>query len=679
MRQEIYLESTPLNEALTKWLNKLNSEGLDKPLSGETINVIDSIGRITAEAVIARISSPFYHSSAMDGYAVRFADTFGASERTPKRLKLSEQAVYVDTGDPMPDGFNAVIMIEDVNVIKSQKSKVKSQKLEMQDTGCTIQDNHASCIMHHASSHEDPSQGFIEIIAPVTPWQNVRVIGEDIVATELILPENHRIRPVDIGAMLAGGYTDVKVRRKPRIVVIPTGTEIVEPGTDLQKGDIIEYNSRVLGGLVSEWGGEIVRFSAVPDMPDKLKEAILDALNMGDLIVVNAGVSAGSEDFTAGAIRELGEVILHGVSIKPGKPVILGWVGGKPVLGIPGYPVSAYITFQLFAKPLIYRWQGIETEEPEMLRAKLSRQVASPLGQEEFLRVKVGKVGDNLIATPVSRGAGILMSLVRADGFVRISAMSEGIGAGTEVVVELMRPKEDIANTIVCIGSHDNALDLLANILKKRYPRFSLSSAHVGSMGGLMALKRGEAHLAGTHLLDEETGEYNVPFIRRFLPDKKILLVNLLYREQGLLVTKGNPKNIKGFGDLTRSDVVFVNRQSGAGTRLLTDKCLRELGINPKDVKGYEREEYTHMSVASAVLTGIADTGLAILASAKALGLDFIPVAKERYDLAIPREFFETDMLQNLIKIIREDTEFREIVIGLGGYDICDMGKVMYE
>jgi putative molybdopterin biosynthesis protein len=256
--------------------------------------------------------------------------------------------------------------------------------------------------------------------------------------------------------------------------------------------------------------------------------------------------------------------------------------------------------------------------------------------------------------------------------------MSEGIGAGTEVNVELMRAKADIENTIVCIGSHDNALDLLANILKKRYPKFSLSSAHVGSMGGLIALKKDEAHLAGTHLLDEETGEYNVPFIKRLLADKKILLVNLVYREQGLLVLKGNPKNIRGFEDLTRPDVVFVNRQPGAGTRLLTDKCLRDLGIHPKDIKGYEREEYTHMGVASAVLTGVADTGLAILASAMALGLDFIPVAKERYDLAIPREFYETEILQYLLEIIREDAEFKKMVVELGGYDISDMGKVMY-
>lgn len=654
MSREIYLEGTPLHEALTKWLSRFDSEESGRPFPGEIIHVKDSLGRITAEAIIAKISSPFYHSSAMDGYAVRFVDTFGASETSPKRLRIEEQAVYVDTGDPMPDGFNAVIMIEDVNIVRA-KSKGQSAK-----------------------SEKDESE-YIEIISPATPWQNVRVIGEDIVATELILPENHRIRPVDTGAMLAAGYTEVAVRRKPKVVVIPTGTEIVEPGTELKKGDIIEFNSRILGGLVSEWGGNAVRFRIVPDRFDEIKKAILDALGMGDMVVVNAGASAGSEDFTARAVRELGDVLLHGVNIKPGKPVILGWVRGKPVLGIPGYPVSAFITFHLFAKPLIYKWQGLEVEKPEMIRAKISRQVASALGQEEFLRVKIGKVGNNLIATPISRGAGVLMSLVRADGFVRIPAMSEGIGSGTEVDVEIIRSRSDIENTVVCIGSHDNALDLLANILKKKYPRLSLSSAHVGSMGGLMALKRGEAHFAGTHLLSEETGEYNVPFIKRLLSDKKIVLINLVYREQGLLVLKGNPKNIKGFKDLTRDDVIFVNRQAGAGTRLLTDKCLKELSINPKDVKGYEREEYTHMGVASAVITGIADTGLAILASAKALGLDFIPVAKERYDLAIPHEFLETEMLQNLLNIIRVDKEFRETVEGLGGYDVSDMGKVMYE
>ena len=394
---------------------------------------------------------------------------------------------------------------------------------------------------------------------------------------------------------------------------------------------------------------------------------------------MNAGSSAGSADFTAQAIAELGEVLQHGINIKPGKPVILGWVKNTPVLGIPGYPVSAFITFNIFAKILVFKLQGIELPNPEYMTAQLSRQVASSLGQEEFLRVKLGKVGENTIATPVSRGAGVLMSLVRADGFVRIPAMSEGMGAGTEVDVQLLRDKDEIGNTVVCIGSHDNSLDLLANVLKKNYPRFSLSSAHVGSMGGLIALKKGEAHMAGTHLLDEKTGEYNVPYLRSLLSDSGIVLMNLVYRQQGLMVIKGNPRNISSFEDLLREDIVFINRQRGSGTRLLTDKYLRDNNMSSGQIRGYEREEYTHMGIASAVLTGLADTGVGILAAAQALGLDFIPLARERYDLVFKKVYIDTSAVSAVLHIIRGNNEFRTSVENLGGYDITDMGKILYE
>ncbi|MCE5195493.1 MAG: molybdopterin biosynthesis protein [Nitrospiraceae bacterium] len=643
MKRELYLNTVSLDEAAKKWFGRLKTESLFKPLGKETIKVIDSQGRITASPVYAKLSAPFYHASAMDGYAVKFSETFGASERSQKKLKIKEQAVYVDTGDPIPDGFNSVIMIEDINVFKDGKGE------------------------------------YIEISAPVTPWQNVRVIGEDIVATELILPENQKIRPFDIGAMLAGGHTEVSVRKKPDVAVIPTGTEIVEPGTNLKKGDIIEYNSRMLGGFINEWGGNAIRFNIVPDNLDELKKTILEACKKSDMVVVNAGASAGSEDFTSRAISEIGEVILHGVNIKPGKPLMLGWVNNKPVLGIPGYSVSAFLALNLFGKPVIKKWLGLDSEISETLKAKLSRQIASSLGQEEFLRVKVGKVGDNFIATPLARGAGVIMSLVRADGIMRIPSMSEGLGSGSEVDVELFRTKKEIENTLVCIGSHDITLDLLGNILRKRYSNLSLSSAHVGSMGGLMALKRGECHLAGTHLLDEATGEYNLPFIKRLLSGKKIFLVNLVHRDQGLVVPKGNPKKIKGFKDLLRKDIIFMNRQAGSGTRLLTDKNLNELGIRADDVNGYKVEEYTHMGVASAVLTNMADAGLAIFAAAKALDLDFIPIAKERYDLAIPAEFYEGGLIQSILKIIREDDEFRSSVRNLGGYDISGMGEIIYQ
>lgn len=652
--KQVFLDSLSLEEAIKVFYHHLDERGL-RCLPSETIKVTESLGRITAKPVFARYSSPFYHSAAMDGYAVRFADTFTASEASPCMLKIGYDAVYVDTGDPLPEGFNAVIMIEDVNIIRKQKTEDRRQITEE----------------------------YIEIYQPVTPYQHVRTIGEDIVATELIIPENHKIRPIDMGAILASGHFEVVVRKRPKISIIPTGTEIIEPDVIRNRPpeppEIIEYNSSVLSGLAMECGAEAIRFNIVKDNLEEIKKNISEASKISDIVLINAGSGRGSEDYTLTAIKELGEVIINGVSIKPGKPLIAGFVNNKPVFGIPGYPVSAYLTFQLFVKPVIARFLGITAEENEKIRATISRQIASPLGVDEFVRVKVGVVSDKYIATPVGRGAGLLMSLVRADGILTIPANSEGLQAGTEVEIELIRNKNEIKNTVVFIGSHDNTLDILANTIKKNYPEFSLSSAHVGSMGGLMALKRREAHIAGTHLLDEQTGEYNIPFIKRLLSDRKLVLVNLVYRQQGLLVKKGNPKNINGFEDLIRDDVIFINRQSGSGTRLLLDKHLRELGINPYMVKGYDREEYTHMAVASAVLTGLADTGLAVYSSAKALGLDFIPVANERYDLAIPYEFMETEMIRIVLKIIREDEDFRTTVESLGGYDTRDMGKVVFE
>jgi putative molybdopterin biosynthesis protein len=637
-KQKKYLSNTPLAEAIRTYDEALRAANINGPLPGERIPVSDALGRVTSEAVIAKISSPFYHSAAMDGFAVKFTDTFGAAETRPKRLKTPTQATAVDTGDPMPDGFDAVIMIEDV---------------------------------------EPVSEGEIEILKPATPWQHVRLVGEDIVATELIISENHVIRPIDMAAMLASGHTMIAVRKQPRIAIIPTGTELVEPGSALIKGDIIDFNSTMLSAMAIEYGAKPTRRSIVKDEAVLLREIIQHALLESDLVVINAGSSAGREDFTAQVIAELGKVYVHGVNIKPGKPVILGIVQGKPVIGIPGYPVSAALTFNLFVKPILYALQGRTLSKSDAVIARLSRQVASGLGLEEFIRVKLGSVSGNLIATPVTRGAGALMSLVRADGIIRVPAESEGIAAGHTVTVELLRPRHEIVNTIVCIGSHDNALDVVGNFLKKKHPELSLSSAHVGSLGGLLALKRGEAHLAGTHLLDEETGEYNVGYIKKHLPEQKTVLVNLVYRTQGFIVPKGNPKGIKGFEDLVREDVVFVNRQAGAGTRLLTDLYLKRLRIDPNRVKGYHHEEFTHMAVAAAVVSGAADTGLAVLSAAQALGLDFVPVAQERYDLAIPEEHYATPMLQALLQIIREDREFRTQIESMGGYDVSEMGRVI--
>jgi putative molybdopterin biosynthesis protein len=636
-KARIYLEDIPREEAWRRLEDALEPVGGLEPLPGEEVSLEEALGRVTACPVWAKLSSPHYHAAAMDGVAVRAEETRGASESSPRRLRIGEQAQWVNTGDPMPPDYNAVIMLEHLQQVE---------------------------------------QDVIEIRAAVAPWQHVRSLGEDIVATEMVLPENHTLRPVDIGAAAACGLTRLKVRRRPRVALIPTGSELVPPGAALKPGDIIEFNSLMLAGLVKEGGGEATRLSPVPDDLELLKQSIRQALKEHDIVVVNAGSSAGERDYTPQAIAELGEVLVHGVAVRPGHPVVLGVVGKKPVLGIPGYPVSAVLTFELFVQPLLQRLLGRKMAERPRREAVMTRKVLSPSGEEEFLRVKLGRVGDKTVATPIQRGAGVIMSLVRADGLVRIPRFSEGVHAGQKVLVELLRRPEEVEDTIVAIGSHDLTLDLLANHLRRRYPPRILSSSNVGSLGGLMALRQGEAHLAGCNLLDQETGEYNVPQVRRLLPDREVVVVNMAYREQGLIVAKGNPKGISSLRDLVREEVSFVNRHSGAGTRVLLESRLRELGISPEQINGYERAEPTHLAVAAAVASGTADVGLGIRAAARALNLDFVPLWKERYDLVIPREHYDSPLLQPLLEVLN-DPDFHAEVEALGGYDVSQMGQVI--
>ncbi|ABO51382.1 molybdopterin molybdochelatase [Desulforamulus reducens MI-1] len=637
-KRDVYLDNRPWEEALEGLLKHLEEKGSLVPAEREEIAAEESLGRVTAEPIFAFNSSPHYNASAMDGIAVDSAITFGASDATPKKIQLGDKAQIVDTGDPIPAACDAVIMIEDVHFVE---------------------------------------EDVFEITSAAAPWQHVRAIGEDVVATEMILPANHKIRPMDIGGILAGGVGRIKVHPKPKVALLPTGTELVQPGTDLKPGDIVEYNTRVFGSLVQTWGGEPLRWPITIDNWEKLKQSIMEAVEKADIVVINAGSSAGREDFTAELVRQLGTVLTHGAAIKPGKPVILGEINGKPVIGIPGYPVSAYLAMELFVRPIIYKKLGSVAPKPVAAEAIISRKMPSPMGVEEFIRVKMGQVGEKFVATPISRGAGVIMSLVRADGMLRVPRLSEGYRAGDNVKVELMRPLEEIRQTTVIIGSHDMALDVLANHLRRKFPEASLSSANVGSLGGLSALKRGECHCAGTHLLDEETGGYNVNYVQRLLGDRPAVLVNLVYRQQGLMVAKGNPMNIQGLEDLAREGVRFINRQRGAGTRILLDYRLNQLNIDPDSIYGYNREEYTHMAVAAAVASGAADAGLGILAAAKALDLDFVPVVEERYDLCIPGEYWDTPYIKRLLEVI-STTEFKQQVEVLGGYDLRDCGGVMY-
>ena len=637
MERRIYLEDVALEEALSKFLGALEAAGGLDPLPSEVVPLVDSPERITAEPVWAKVSSPFYHSAAMDGVAVRAEDTYGSTKTSPVRLAVGEQARWVDTGNVIPPEFNSVIMVEDV------------QRM---------------------------GEAQIEILAPAAPWQHVRPLGEDVVATELVLPESHQIRATDLGALAGAGVVAVPVRRRPRIAVIPTGSELIPAGAAMEPGKIIESNSLVMARLADEWGGAATRLPIVRDEFDAIREAVRGALETHDVVLVNAGSSAGSRDYTASVVESVGELLVHGIAIRPGHPVVLGMAGGKAVVGVPGYPVSCVLTMELLVKPVIKRLLGVADLPRPTVQAAMTRKVLSSLGQEEFLRVKVGRVEGRYVATPLTRGAGVMMSLVRADGIVRVPRFSEGVDAGETVDVDLLRHQREIDDTIVAIGSHDLTLDLLSSEIRRANPGITLSSSNVGSLGGLLALRRGEAHLAGSHLLDEETGEYNVSHIRQVLAGREVVLVNLVHRVQGLMVAPGNPTGVQGLRDLLRDDVSFVNRQRGSGTRVLLDYELRRSGLSPDGIEGYRREEFTHTAVAAAVASGTADAGLGILAAARALGLEFVPLLKERYDLVIPREHYESPLLRPLLETVRGD-RFRSGVEALGGYDTSEMGLGM--
>jgi len=631
--QNVFLSNYELKEALQIYLKKI------EPLNTETetINTWDASGRVTAKAIFALLSSPQYNSSAMDGIASKSERTFESSDRNHIVLEEETDYIVVDTGDPIPKDFDCVIMVEDL--IRVDETHVK-------------------------------------IIQSAVPWQNIRPLGEDIVENQLIVPSKHKIRPVDIGALIAGGINKVEVYKKPSVGIIPTGTEIVEPGTELKIGDIIDFNSRTFQASVSDWGGLPNRYPIVKDDYELIKQAVLKAVEENDMVLINAGSSAGREDYTAAIVRELGDLIIHGVAIKPGKPVVMGLIKGKPIIGIPGFPVSAFFVMDEIVKPLVYSCQGLETEAKKMVAATLTKRCMSSLKYLEFVRVKLGYIGGKYVTTPLTRGAGTTMSLVNADGVLEIDQNIEGIEAGTEVQVRLLTSEDKIKNTLVSIGSHDPIIDIAADIMHSRNKKFFLSSSNVGSTGGLMALKTGETHMAPTHLLDMETGEYNRTYLKKYVPHKKIALVKCVNRIQGFMVQKGNPKNITKFEDLERKDVKFVNRQRGSGTRLLLDYNLNKLNIDFKNIKGYYREEFTHLAVAAAVEAGDADAGLGVYSVANMMGLDFIPVCNEEYDLAIPEEYLELEIIKEFIETIKSE-EFKAKLDELGGYDYSNTGTII--
>ena len=629
-----YLTNVPLTQAREDYLALLRENGFCGKT--EIIPVFESCGRVTARAVYAHICAPHYAASAMDGVAVRAKDTFGATETTPVKLQPG-QFIVLDTGDPIPEGCDAVIMVEDI---------VKNE------------------------------DGSITIHAAAAPWQHIRQIGEDICAGEMILPSNMTVSPAAIGAMIAGGVLEIEVIRKPIVGIIPTGDEIIPPCTDPKPGDILEFNGAIFSAMVKSWGAEARVYPIVPDKFDKIKEMAAKAASECDMVLLNAGSSAGREDFSAKVIRELGQVLYHGIAIKPGKPAILGCKGNVPILGVPGYPVSGIIVIEQLLKPLVDCWLGVPAAAAQYARATLTRPVVSGLKYQEFVRTRMGCVGGRLMASPLSRGSGVVSSFMKADGILEVPQGLEGYEAGAEVNVRLLSPMEKLQNTLVVIGSHDPLLDELADMLHLENPDLYMSSSHVGSMGGIMAIRRGEAHAAGCHLLDTTDGSYNRSFIKKYFPKGGVHLVSCVGRQQGLMVAKGNPLNIQKFSDIARNGIRYVNRQNGSGTRILTDYLCKQEKLDTASIYGYDREELTHTSVAAQIASSSADAGMGIYSAAKLYDLDFIPICIEEYDLIIPDHAWDTPMVGQLLSILKSDA-FREKLLRLGGYTLENPGEVI--
>jgi putative molybdopterin biosynthesis protein len=651
-----FIRDVPAGQALDAWRAACAAAGCPDRVGAERLGLAEAIGRVTAEPVWARWSSPAFDSAGMDGVAVRSVDTVGASATAPVTLTDFD---VIDTGDPLPEGRDAVVMREHVHLIGPESDP--------------------------ESGPESPGAGAqgAELVAAAPPYQHVRSIGEDIAAGELLLPPGHRLRAVDVAAAAAAGITEILVRRRPIVAVLPTGDEIRPLGSEPGIGEILDTNSLMLAGQAGEHGCEVLSLPIEPDDPERIAAAVLTAAEHADLVVIIAGSSAGRGDHTASVVARVGTLAVHGVAVRPGHPVVLGAVGATPVLGAPGYPVSAALTFDIFAAPLLAALQGITTVTRPTVRARLARKLASPLGMDDWVRVRLGRVGGRIVATPLPRGAGVLTSLVRADGLLVVPAGLEGHHAGTDVEVRLLRGLVDIDRTIVAIGSHDLVLDLAAVALRSIDPGVTLASSNVGSLGGLVALRDGLCHLAGSHLLDPETGEYTLPYLPRVLGHggavsdvvvSDVIVVRLVHREQGLIVAAGNPLEITGIEDLSRPGLRYVNRQRGAGTRVLLDHELRRRGIEPGDVVGYQREERTHLAVAAAVAAGRADAGLGVLAASRPFGLDFVPVAQEPYDLVVTQEAYGSGVLAPLWALLA-DEKFRASVEALGGYSSAETGR----
>ena len=555
------LHGADVAASLAAWLDAVRRAGGLQPPPTDLIELERALGRITAEPIRARRSSPGFDAAAMDGYAVTAASTAGAP------LVLPEGAFrHVDTGDPLPPDADAVARREDVVV-----------------------------------------DGGLRLARPVLPYANVRQVGEDVAAGDLLFAAGRCLGPADLAVLASVGETTVSVRRRPHVVIVPSGDELVPLGTEPRDGQIVDTNSLMLAAMAEEAGGVATRAAIVADDPGLLAEALAAAAADADLVLLLSGSAGGAGDHAVSVMERLGHVAVRGVAVKPGHPVVLAHCGPVPVIGVPGYPVSAALAFELFGAPLLAEMTGRAVTTRPRVHATAAVELHSTPASDEWIRLRLARPRTGLVATPLRRGAGVLSSLARADGLTRVPIGSALVGAGEEIEVELLRPLAEVERSLVVSGSTDPLLDELAT-------RFELLADCDGSANGAAALVAGRCHLALVALED-------VP------PAAAVL--STWERTLGLVVAPGDPLSIGGIEGLRRREIRLVNRQQGSASRRLLDALLAGHSIDPAAVTGYHREARSHAAAVAAVAAGAADCAVGSLSACSGQPVELIPLTTQ--------------------------------------------------
>jgi putative molybdopterin biosynthesis protein len=625
-RQEQFLEVVSAAEARRRFEERIDRA----PLGAEPLPLADALSRVLAADVVAPVDAPPFDRANVDGFAVRAADTVGASPGTPKRLVLNAEviasgvdpvievmagsATAIATGGVIPRGADAVVMIEQTELLENDAAP-------------------AVALRRAAAS-----------------GQYMSYAGSDIARGETLLRRGMRIGSREVGMLAACGLSTVEVVRRPRVAVLSTGDELVEPGRPLRPGGVYDSNGAIIAAAVAEAGGEAVPFGAYPDDEAQLEDAMRRALDSCDMVVLSGGTSKGAGDLSHRVVSRLGSpgILVHGVALKPGKPLCLAVIGDKPLVVLPGFPTSAIFTFHAFVAPIIRARAGLPREAARSAQARVPVRIASELGREEFVLVSLIAADDGLIAFPTGKGSGAVTAFSQADGFLAIDALASALDADSEAEVTLIGETER-APDLVIMGSHDIALDVVVGALADH--GFHARTIAVGSLGGVQAASRGECDLAPVHLVDPATGIYN-----KHLLAPGLALVPGWRRMQGFVFRSGDPRFEGRSADaalkaaLADPAVLMVNRNAGSGTRVLIDGLLR--GAKPA---GYANQPRSHNAVAAAIAQGRADWGIAIEPVARLYGLAFLAVAPEQYDFLLVEARRDRPAVRQFLEVLRDE------------------------